>query len=37
MTDPSVRIAIVGIGGLSAQSPTLDRFWANIRAGITSL
>ena len=31
MTDPSARIAIVGIGGLFAVA-TLDRFWANIRA-----
>src|SRR5947207_37870 len=27
------RIAIVGIGGIFPQAPTLDRFWANIKGG----
>jgi len=28
------RVAIVGIGGIFPQSPTLERFWANIRGGV---
>ena len=28
--DPSQRIAIVGIGGIFSQSPTLDQFWDHI-------
>ncbi|WP_406694715.1 beta-ketoacyl synthase N-terminal-like domain-containing protein [Singulisphaera sp. Ch08] len=28
------RVAIVGIGGIFPQSPDLDRFWANIAAGV---
>jgi acyl transferase domain-containing protein/3-hydroxymyristoyl/3-hydroxydecanoyl-(acyl carrier protein) dehydratase len=31
MTGPYEPIAIVGIGGLFARSPTLELFWANIR------
>jgi acyl transferase domain-containing protein/3-hydroxymyristoyl/3-hydroxydecanoyl-(acyl carrier protein) dehydratase len=32
--NPSERIAIVGIGGIFSQSPTLARFWANVRNGV---
>ncbi|MBY0525900.1 MAG: hypothetical protein K2R98_21080 [Gemmataceae bacterium] len=28
------RVAIVGIGGIFPQSPTLERFWANVRGGV---
>ena len=28
------RVAIVGIGGIFPQRPTLEQFWANIRAGV---
>ena len=28
------RVAIVGIGGIFPQSPTLEHFWANIRDGL---
>src|SRR5262245_46394215 len=28
------RVAIVGIGGVFAQSPTIDQFWANVRNGV---
>jgi 3-oxoacyl-(acyl-carrier-protein) synthase/3-hydroxymyristoyl/3-hydroxydecanoyl-(acyl carrier protein) dehydratase len=28
------RVAIVGMGGLFSQSPTLEQFWANIKNGI---
>jgi 3-oxoacyl-(acyl-carrier-protein) synthase/3-hydroxymyristoyl/3-hydroxydecanoyl-(acyl carrier protein) dehydratase len=28
------RVAIVGMGGLFSQSPTLEQFWANIKNGV---
>ena len=31
---PRQRVAIVGIGGIFPQAPTLEQFWANIQAGI---
>src|SRR5579871_1113918 len=31
--DLSQRVAVVGIGGVFARSPSLDAFWANIRHG----
>ncbi len=30
------RVAIVGIGGIFARSPDLDRFWANVRDGVAA-
>ncbi len=32
MTDPSQRIAIVGIGGVFARSPTPEHLWQHVRA-----
>ncbi|MFL5244314.1 MAG: beta-ketoacyl synthase N-terminal-like domain-containing protein [Gemmataceae bacterium] len=32
--DPLSRIAIVGMGGVFSQSPTLDAFWKNVRDGV---
>src|SRR5438034_7217569 len=32
--DRQLRIAVVGIGGIYPGSPTLDRFWENIRQGV---
>src|SRR5258707_6212117 len=32
--DPLSRIAIVGIGGIFSQSPTLDNLWGNVRDGV---
>src|SRR6267154_5066519 len=32
--DSLPRIAIVGLGGLFSQSPTLEHFWSHIRNGV---
>src|SRR5258708_1824704 len=32
--DPLSRIAIVGIGGIFSQSPTLDHLWGNVRDSV---
>jgi len=32
--EPRQRVAIVGIGGIFPQSPTLSQFWTNISSGV---
>ncbi|MBL8795622.1 MAG: acyltransferase domain-containing protein, partial [Planctomycetia bacterium] len=34
--NPSERIAIVGLGGIFSQSPTLVQFWENVRDGVAT-
>ena len=34
MIDPTERVAIVGIGGIFPGAPDLERFWANVAAGV---